>query len=125
MNAADLLLDLDRRGIRLEAQGDRLRYHPRSALTPELLARLKAHKADLLAMLRPATKAASARPAATWDAPATPTAPVCRCGSTTWRDVPIHDGQSVRRDCAGCRRFLNFPVWHGIDTGHNGQHPIG
>jgi hypothetical protein len=48
MNAADLLLDIERRGIRLEAHGDRLRYHPRSALTPDLLDRLKAHKAELL-----------------------------------------------------------------------------
>ncbi|MBN2024923.1 MAG: hypothetical protein JW809_19255 [Pirellulales bacterium] len=39
--------------------------------------------------------------------------PVCRCGSTTWRDVPIHNGQSVRRDCARCGRFLDFPRWYG------------
>lgn len=51
MSAAELLLDLDRRGIRLEAHGDRLRYHPRLALTPELLDRLKAHKAELLKAL--------------------------------------------------------------------------
>jgi len=54
MSAAELLLDLGRLGIRLEADGERLRYCPRSALTPDVLGRLKAHKADLLAILRPA-----------------------------------------------------------------------
>ena len=55
MSAAELLLDLGRLGIRLETQGDQLRYHPRSALTPDAHGpRLNAHKADVLAMLRPA-----------------------------------------------------------------------
>jgi hypothetical protein len=38
---------------------------------------------------------------------------VCRCGSTQWRDVPIHGGRSIRRDCARCGRFLAFPLWYG------------
>ena len=39
---------------------------------------------------------------------------VCdRCGWHEHRDVAIHDGQSVRRDCARCNRFLMFVVWHG------------
>jgi hypothetical protein len=121
MNAAELLTDLGRLGIRLEADGERLLYYPRSALTPDLLARLKAHKADVLALLRPAPEASPALPVVTSDAPAKP---VCRCGSTTWRDVPIHGGQSVRRDCGRCGRFLDFPVWYGKHTGHNGQHKV-
>jgi len=47
---------------------------------------------------------------------------VCRCGSTTSQDVPIHNGRSVRRDCACCGRFIEFPVWHGelnIPQEHN------
>ncbi len=40
-------------GIRLEAHGDRLRYSPRSAVTPDLAERMTAHKAELLALLRP------------------------------------------------------------------------
>jgi len=51
MSAAELLLDLGRLGILLEADGERLRFHPRSALTPDLLDLLKAHKADLLAAI--------------------------------------------------------------------------
>jgi len=52
MTATRLMADLVRLGIRLEAHGDRLRYSPRSAVTPELAERLKAHKDDLLAILR-------------------------------------------------------------------------
>ena len=36
-----------------------------------------------------------------------------RCGSTQYHDVPIHNGKSIRRDCARCGRFLDFPAWHG------------
>jgi len=35
------------------------------------------------------------------------------CGSTEYRDVPIHDGQSTRRDCADCGRTCGFPSWFG------------
>ncbi|MFQ5735054.1 MAG: hypothetical protein ACE5KM_24230 [Planctomycetaceae bacterium] len=45
--------DLTRAGIHLEAHGDRLRFHPRSAMTPDLIDRIKAHKNELLAILRP------------------------------------------------------------------------
>src|SRR5262245_61241442 len=51
MSAAELLTVLDRLGIKLEGHGDRLRYHPRSALTRELIARLKAHKDEILSIL--------------------------------------------------------------------------
>ena len=127
MSAADLLLDLSRLGIRLEADGERLRYFPRSVLTPNLLGRLKAHKAELLTMLRPAPSTkpepeiAPHRPVQKLQKPK----PVCRCGSTAWRDVVLrqapHNGTTIRRDCAGCGRFLDFPVWYGKDTGHKGQ----
>lgn len=48
VSAADLIADLTRMGIRLEAHGDRLRYSPRSAVTPELIERMKANKPELL-----------------------------------------------------------------------------
>ena len=51
MTAAELIAELTRRGIRLETAGDRLRYSPRSALTPDLAAQMKAHKAELLVLL--------------------------------------------------------------------------
>jgi len=36
-----------------------------------------------------------------------------RCGAGEFRDVPIHEGRSIRRECARCGRFVGFPVWHG------------
>ena len=58
---------------------------------------------------------------ATSDAPAKSTKAVCRCGSTTWQDVSIHGGQSVRRDCGRCGRFLDFTIWYNKDTLRNEQ----
>ncbi len=52
-SAVDLLIDLTRRGIELVAHEDRLRYRPRSAVTPDLAERMKAHKCELMAILRP------------------------------------------------------------------------
>ncbi len=39
-----------------------------------------------------------------------------RCGTTVARDVPIHEGASVRRDCTRCGRTLSFPVWYGKEA---------
>jgi hypothetical protein len=57
----------------------------------------------------PSTPAASS-PAI---AAAHPAGPCDRCGCRDFVDVPIHDGQSVRRDCARCGRMLAFPRWYG------------
>ena len=51
MTAADLLTVLEAGGVRLEAEGDRLRYSPRSLVTPDLVDELEAHKGEILAML--------------------------------------------------------------------------
>jgi hypothetical protein len=118
---AELLADCHARGIRLVPAGDGglTIDAPEDALTPDLLGRLKAYKADLLAILRPAPALSPAMPVVKRDAPPKPTKPVCRCGSTTWQDVAIHGGQSVRRDCDRCGRFIEFPAWHGKDTLQN------
>jgi hypothetical protein len=109
---AELLADCDVRGIRLRPAGDGglTIDAPQAALTPDMVERLTIHKAELMALLRPTPKVAPPQPVPTMK----PTAkPVCRCGSTSWRDVPIHDGKSVRRDCSKCRRFIGFPLWYG------------
>jgi hypothetical protein len=118
---AELLADCDARGIRLHPAGDGglTIDAPQAALTPDMLARLKCHKVPLLALLGPARGMAPAPAMAAQSDPPEPTTPVCRCGSTTWRDVRIHEGQTVRRDCDRCRRFLDFPVWHGKSTLQN------
>src|SRR5262245_50020746 len=98
---ADLLAECEGCGIRLALlDGGGLEIDaPQGALTPDLLARLKAHKAAILARLRPEREDES-NPKRTPKKGA-----VCRCGATTWRDVPIHGGQSVRRECGSCGRF--------------------
>ena len=60
---AVLLVELARRGVELRAAGDRLRYRPRSAMTPDLADRLAAHRADLLAVLAAADDRADRCPA--------------------------------------------------------------
>ena len=49
-----VLIEIARRGVQLRGDGGRLGYRPRSALTPDLAEQLKAHKAELLALLRAA-----------------------------------------------------------------------
>lgn len=110
---AGLLAECEAHGIRLSlADDDGLEIDaPQNALTPDVLARLKESKAELLELLRSAAEpAALPAPEPAIEYPATP---VCRCGSTSYLDFPIHGGRSVRRDCAACRRFIDFPIWYG------------
>jgi hypothetical protein len=115
---AELLADCDAQGIRLypAGDGDLTIDAPQAAMIPNMVMRLKNHKAELLALLQ--APAIQSHPIPVMK----PTAkPVCRCGSTVWRDVPIHDGQSMRRDCAGCGRFIDFPIWYREVAGRCGQ----
>lgn len=52
MTAAELIAELTRRGVRLEPRGERLRFYPRSPLTRGLLDELKAHKSEILNLLK-------------------------------------------------------------------------
>ena len=116
---AALLADCEAHGVRLLPTGDGgLTIDAvEDALTPDLVDRLRAHKDELLATMRPIPDAAPALPRCDSDPAAPPAEPVCRCGSPRYRDTPIHTGQSARRDCAGCGRFLDFPVWYGSPDG--------
>ena len=112
MNAADLLTTLVARGVEFRAHGDELRFRPLEQLTPSDLENLREHKATILRLLRSEgivyeNRFADPRPWTTCD----------RCGSTDHRDIPIHNGQSARRDCAQCNRFLGWPRWHGRTQG--------
>ena len=127
----ELMADCNVHGIQLLAadDGGLTIDAPQNALTPDLLDRLKAHKAELLTRLQ---STADADNEGAVDSETTPlidsratTKAICRCGATTCRDVPIHSGQSVRRECARCRRFIEFPIWYGNSTGHNDQQLIG
>ena len=53
MTAEALLHELHSRGVQLTPEGDRIRYRaPRGALTPDLKARLREHKGEVLAVLQ-------------------------------------------------------------------------
>jgi hypothetical protein len=52
MTAAELLDDLDSRGITVIAVGNRLRWHPREALDTAEVEALRQHKPELLGLLR-------------------------------------------------------------------------
>jgi hypothetical protein len=51
VSAAGVLEALRTRGVELRAAGDRLRFRPVAAVTPDELAALRAHKAAVLALL--------------------------------------------------------------------------
>jgi hypothetical protein len=53
MTTAELLATLHQRGVNLKVEGDRLRYCPRSAVTPELASQMKLHKNELMAAVQP------------------------------------------------------------------------
>ena len=38
-----------------------------------------------------------------------------RCRSTDYIDIEVHDGQSLRRDCAQCQLAYGFSRWQGED----------
>ena len=55
MSVAPLVEELVGKGVRLSVEGGDLKCRgPKSALTPEIVARLKAHKVEVIAHLRPA-----------------------------------------------------------------------
>ena len=51
MNATDILGELERRGVHLEVAGDKLRWRPKEAVTPELVEALKQWKPEIIAAL--------------------------------------------------------------------------
>lgn len=116
--ATELMSECHMRGIRLNVTRDgRVAIDsPKNALSPEILERIRTYKAELIEQL--GTKA----PPEHRGADRTLTAkPVCRCGSTKWRDVSIHEGQSTRRDCARCGRFIDFSRWYGAIALHTDE----
>ena len=44
--------------------------------------------------------------------------PCFRCGGTQSYVQIIHDGDSLRRDCSQCGRFIDFPTWHERELTH-------
>jgi TubC N-terminal docking domain len=61
IGAAEILRELTRRGVTVRVEGETVKLRPKAALDDDLLARLRQHKAEILALIaaRPATCAAS------------------------------------------------------------------
>ena len=51
MGPAEVLAELTRRGVEVAVDGDRLRFRPQGAVTPDLRAALIQHKADVIRLL--------------------------------------------------------------------------
>ena len=90
MEALALVNELRSRGVELEAAGDRLRYRPREAVSPDEAEALLQHKAGVLEVLR------------RHHAP--------RCDCETWHGFTIHsvacpecNSTSLCPTCRGCR----------------------
>jgi hypothetical protein len=139
MTTTSLLADLKSRGVVLtQVDGDIQIQSPKGELTDDDIQVIRDHKPELIDLLtvpsrwgeyhdaiadafgNPSTREAigplwmtdpdgwpGSRPKA-----AKPTPGICpRCGSDQFKDVPIHGGKSIRRDCAKCSKFLAFPRW--------------
>ena len=51
MTATEILSELERRGVHLELAGDKLRWRPNEAVTPDLVEALRQSKAEIIATL--------------------------------------------------------------------------
>ncbi len=72
-------------------------------MTPDLIGQLRQHKRALLKVLGEPEALA-------------PGGTRCEhCDSPEFTDMPIHGGQSLRRDCAKCGRYHGFPKWYGVE----------
>lgn len=130
----ELLTECCSMGIRIQADG-RGGLHldaPMGLLRPAIIAKLKEHKREILTALQEPVNPAIGNDPSKYVEDSVPIsnsadeAIVCkRCDSAEYMDVSIHDGRSLRRDCATCGRFLYFSKWYGQDTLHNEQYLIG
>lgn len=62
MQATDVLTWANCLGVKLEASGDKLRYAPIEAVSPEFVEALRKHKRELLAALKGPQRSSSAPP---------------------------------------------------------------
>jgi hypothetical protein len=116
----DALVAVHAAGGRLRLVDGRVRVDVDVELPDTVWATLAAHRDELVAIAskgRPIWGDAPIWPARAGDRDRLP-APAgidsCdRCGATETVDQTIHDGRSVRRDCATCGRFRKFTVWNG------------
>ena len=117
----EALLALHSAGGRMRVVDGRLQVDVDIELAESVWQTIKAHRGELVASLagdRPLWGDAPIWPDRPADRPAGPSPDGIdrcgRCGSTETVDSTIHDGASVRRDCAACGRFWKFTLWYGV-----------
>ncbi len=121
MTLDDLLLECRRRGATLRPERGRLRVQGK--LPRKLLDAVRRNASLLLAKLTaPPVAVACPKclrrlPSVHARCPSCKRPAACDCGGAMYRETAIHGGQSVRRDCARCGRFLAFTRWKGCDLG--------
>lgn len=112
---------LDAAGGRLRIVDGRLRVDVDQELPEEIWSALAAHRDELLANVAGDRRIWDDAPI--WADREGDRAPVSspdgidrcdRCGSPATTEHAIHDGRSVRLDCAACGRFRKFTLWHGV-----------
>jgi hypothetical protein len=108
MTPAAFYADLSARGVEFQVLGNKLRFCPVDRLNTVDLENLRLHKVAILRLLRSeridhGNSVANPKSTTACD----------RCGSPDYVDVPIHSGESTRRDCSRCHRFMGWPCWYG------------
>jgi hypothetical protein len=104
VDASAVLAELKAAGVRVEARGDRLRLLPASAVDEALVARVRPHKAGLLALLE-----AQSRPAVAEPLPPAATTPA-ECEPLKHEPEPAgrDDRGWTRYVCRKCGRFYCY-----------------
>lgn len=99
----ELLTDLRKENLSVEVRGIRVVISPAGRITDQLAERIRNLRGPLAAAVRLIADCE-------------------RCGSAEAIDVPVHDGHSVRRDCAACGATLGFPDWYVSNANEGCQH---
>lgn len=120
MTLMEALEILDASGGRLNLVGGRVNVVVGQEIPEAAWQALALHRDELASSL------AAPREVPTTRLPPPAGADLCdRCGATETTDVVIHDGQSIRRDCARCGRFIRFSVWYGEPKTKESMHTPG
>ena len=83
----ELLDELARLGVMVVASGDRLKFYPRKAVSPELVERLKEHKAEVLVVMAEPWPEAEPEPE-----------PCGKCGGLELWETPMGNWRCMKCD---------------------------
>lgn len=97
MTTAELLAELELKGVTLFLDGDHLRYRaPAGVMEPELRSAITDQRSAIIESLRVAVSRVNV-----------PREPCGSCHAKDWRDHPPKDGR-IRTSCRRCGRFIGY-----------------